>query len=321
VRKRVLSLRGVFGWVAGSPAKSPLGPPFREGEETQPPPFQFLLFSNGGTREILHSPPFPRRGPDGIFSLFLALFLLVFTAQAGADSPRDLVASANELYKAGKVAEALESYGRALELAPDSPEILFNEGNAHFQNGEFEKARDAYGRAALLSENGALKAKAHFNLGCAATSEAVRDSEKAEKKSLGLLDVAVSHYKEALKLDPSYRSEAGRGIESARRIISMIRNKVWVESAPEQGRKRASNASAEDARNSKDEAEAAENASGKQPPVSETPKGMEVKGRPQDIRSKGEHHETPADIIREEGQNSGKLRRRVHTGQTAVKDW
>jgi tetratricopeptide (TPR) repeat protein len=308
-------LRGVFGWVAGSPAKSPLDPPLRKWWEIQRSPVQPPLLFNGG--------------PGGILSLFLVLLLLVFTAQAGADSPRDLVALANELYKAGKVVEALESYEKALKLAPDSPEILFDKGNAHFQNGEFEKARDAYGRAALLSENGALKAKAHFNLGCAATSEAIRDSEKAGKKSLALLDVAVMHYKEALRLDSNYRSEAGRGIESARLSILQIREKIQLEAEG------AADLLADGPPRNRDVAERTENASEQPPSGNEIQKGTEEYAGPQEIGSQGpqitdatreiealgEPLETPADILHEEAENSETFRRSFYIGDAAGRNW
>ena len=259
-------------------------------------------------------------------NLFLSLIFLwlLFPAQAGADPSSDLVGSGNGFYRAGKLAEALESYDGALKLAPDSPEILFDKGNAHFRSGEFEVAREEYGRAALLSGEGTLKAKAHFNFGCAANSEAVRDSEKADKKALQLLDLAIAHYKEARKLDSQYRSEAGRAIEIARRTISMIQNKVWVEKTPGQGIKRAP-----ESRDDKSEVEPARNTTDQ--PEGETSGKADVKETPREalVRESAIHgneaprsdRETPAEVVQDEYKNSGKFRRFRKTDHSTVKDW
>lgn len=256
------------------------------------------------------------------------MLLLIFCpAQAGTDSPRDLAASGNRSYQAGNFAEALESYDRALELMPDCPEILFDKGNAHFLNGQFEKARDAYGRSAQLSADRALKAKAHFNSACAAARQALGDSEISDRKCLALLDLSISQYREALRLDAGYRRQAGRGIEIARLAILRIREKVWVQAAPsEQSRNRGLNGSTGDTEHDGTGAESAENAPNRPPSGSEIPGGMEVRGnqqgaRGEDGQSQSELRETPADIMREEAEDSAKFRRSFHVGGNAGKDW
>jgi tetratricopeptide (TPR) repeat protein len=286
----------------------------------QPTACQPSPFPNGGTRELVNSPPLREGVPGGILFpsleiLLFLVFLFASTAGANATSPRDLLASAKEFYEVGKFSEAMELYDRALELMPDSPEILFNKGNAHFQRGEFEKARHAYGRAALLSENRALEAKAHFNMGCAAGREALQ-GDKSEREALELIDRCIRHYKEALRLDAGYRSEAGRGIESARLATFRIREKVRPDPSSKNRDKTLPDGSTEDSQNAKTGVGAG-NASG-QPPL-ESPEqqstGTKYKsGQPSP-------RETPADIMREEAENSGKFRRSVSSGNTARKDW
>ena len=49
--------------------------------------------------------------------------------------------------KEGKAADALEAYGRALEIKPDSSELLSNMGIAAERAGDAEKAETFYRRA------------------------------------------------------------------------------------------------------------------------------------------------------------------------------
>jgi Ca-activated chloride channel homolog len=253
--------------------------------------------------------------PSGFFVMLLVILLPIFAAQAAEGSPRDLVASGNELYKTGRFSEALELYDRALELMPDSLEILFNKGNAYFQSGEFEKARDAYEAVALQTGNKALKAKAHFNLGCAANREALQ-SDKSEQEALELINLCIRHYKEALKLDSDYRSEAGRGIESARLATFRIQEKIRPDHDSKQRDRSIPADSADDSQDKKDKSDHAGNAAGQQLPVSpDQQPGAKYKPKEPEPR------ETPADIMREEAEDSGKFRRSSSIGNTAGKDW
>jgi len=250
-----------------------------------------------------------------ILFLFLVLLLPVLTTQAAAASPRDLVASGNERYKEAKFSGALEFYDRALELMPDSPEILFNKGNAHFQNGEFEKARDAYERTALLSGSEALKAKAHFNLGCAANREALQ-GDKSEREALELIDLCIRNYKEAQELDSNYRSEAGRGIESARLATFRIREKIRFDPSSKQRDQTQPDGSVDDSQDSKGKPQSAGNA-----PGMSLPEGSDQRTGPKLKPEEPAPRETPADIMREEAENSGNFRRSSSGGDTARKDW
>ena len=57
--------------------------------------------------------------------------------------------------KAGRIAEALESYETALQLAPANPELHQNRGSAQLIGGNFDDARDSFLTAiGLLLEQG-----------------------------------------------------------------------------------------------------------------------------------------------------------------------
>ncbi len=254
---------------------------------------------------------------QGAAGPILAL-LLVFTAHAGGTSPRDLIASGNRSYGEARFSQALEFYDRALELMPDSPEVLLNKGNAHFQNGEFDKARDAYGRAVMLCRRSPLRAKAEFNLGCAANREALQN-DKSEQEAMELIGLAIRHYKEAVKLDPGYRPEAGRGIESARLAVFRIQEKIRPDATSNNNRDvTIKDDSSDESQRDKTRDEPAGNSPGQLLPENTNRQGSAAKYRQ---RMPGDPRETPADILREEAEDQSKFQRASRSGDAAVKDW
>jgi tetratricopeptide (TPR) repeat protein len=83
-----------------------------------------------------------------LFASFLALVLAgnIF----GAEIPADFSAG-NQLYAAGKFADAAGSYEKLLQTGATSPALLFNYGNAEFKAGHLGKAIAAYQRAAQIT--------------------------------------------------------------------------------------------------------------------------------------------------------------------------
>jgi tetratricopeptide (TPR) repeat protein len=97
-----------------------------------------------------------------------------------------LLGRAVEAHRAGRLPEAVESYRRALALAPRAIEAQFNLGIALAALGRLDEAVAAY-RAALAIHPGAMPV--YVNLG--------RVLEQQEK-----LDGAIDCYRRALALDP-----------------------------------------------------------------------------------------------------------------------
>jgi tetratricopeptide (TPR) repeat protein len=90
--------------------------------------------------------------------------------------------------QAGKAAEALAAYRRAVELAPDFSDAWCNLGTVHFHRGERDEARGCYERA-LAADADHLEA--NFNLAN------LHDDA-------GRRETALHHYKAAVRVDPSF---------------------------------------------------------------------------------------------------------------------
>jgi tetratricopeptide (TPR) repeat protein len=90
--------------------------------------------------------------------------------------------------QAGKAAEALAAYRRAVELAPDFADAWCNLGTVHFHRGERSEARACYERA-LAADPDHLEA--NFNVANLLDDEGRREA-------------ALHHYKVAVRVDPSF---------------------------------------------------------------------------------------------------------------------
>jgi tetratricopeptide (TPR) repeat protein len=90
--------------------------------------------------------------------------------------------------QAGKAAEALAAYRRAVELASDFADAWCNLGTVHFHRGERDDARGCYERAL---EADADHLEANFNLAN------LHDDA-------GRRETALHHYKAAVRVDPSF---------------------------------------------------------------------------------------------------------------------
>lgn len=90
----------------------------------------------------------------------------------------------------GEYEEALEHYGKALELCCDFPMVWNNKGLAHFRLGQFDEAKQAYERAIAINP---LFIKPFSNMGIL-YYELRRDREQAR-----------AWFLKALTLDPNYQ--------------------------------------------------------------------------------------------------------------------
>jgi tetratricopeptide (TPR) repeat protein len=98
------------------------------------------------------------------------------------------------LLQEGRPAEAEMLLRQAVGLRPESA-IYSNLGNALQQLGRLEEAFTAY-RAALATPDGALRAETHNDFGVALARG-------------GRLDEAIVHFKEAVRLNPTYAAAQG----------------------------------------------------------------------------------------------------------------
>ena len=90
--------------------------------------------------------------------------------------------------QAGKAAEALAAYRRAVDLSPDFADAWCNLGTVHFHRGERADARRCYD---LSLEHDADHLEANFNLANLLDDDGRREA-------------ALHHYKAAVRIDPSF---------------------------------------------------------------------------------------------------------------------
>jgi len=83
---------------------------------------------------------------------WLALFsLLAGVLPVRAEAPASAFDAANNLFYAGKFAEAASAYEALIQSGQSSPALFFNLGNARFKSGQIGRAIAAYRRAEQLA--------------------------------------------------------------------------------------------------------------------------------------------------------------------------
>lgn len=107
----------------------------------------------------------------------------------------------NRLYRAGRYAEAVEAYRKALEDGEDTPQLHYNLGTALLRIGRFGDAQSEF-RAALRDVDPELRERTLYNFGNAWMAQSESADPENQRR---LLDSAVVAYKAALRLQPEDR--------------------------------------------------------------------------------------------------------------------
>jgi len=116
--------------------------------------------------------------------LIYTILFLFLTAASVNDARK-----ANEAFRNGNYAEAVELYKKAIGEDPENARLHFNLGNAYARLGNIEEAQAAYGQYKALSENEEQQSLADYNTG----------NIYAEQQKY---DEAIEKYREALKKNP-----------------------------------------------------------------------------------------------------------------------
>lgn len=151
--------------------------------------------------------------------------IIIFCSMAYADSPADLVDMGNKSWVAGDYEDALKKYNEATVDDPESPYIYFNKGTAFYKKGNYSDAVYAFEKAALKSKDPLMESKSRFNLGNCAFREAERQMDSDLKKSLEYCEKSITHFHDALKLDPEL-NEAAENIEIVRLVMKNILDEI-----------------------------------------------------------------------------------------------
>jgi tetratricopeptide (TPR) repeat protein len=153
------------------------------------------------------------------------LVTILFSPGIYADSTADLVDMGNKSWVAGDYEDALKKYNEATVDDPESPYIYFNKGTAFYKKGNYSDAVYAFEKAALKSREPGMESKSMFNLGNCAFREAERQMDSDLKKSLEYCEKSITHYHDALKLDPGL-NEASENIEIVRLVMKNILDEI-----------------------------------------------------------------------------------------------
>jgi tetratricopeptide (TPR) repeat protein len=127
--------------------------------------------------------------------IYIVLFL-VFTAFTN-----DEARQANSAFEEGNYEKAEELYKTAIEATPDNYKLYFNLGNAQAKQGKIEEAIESFMEFRSLAESPGDKSLAEYNIGTL-----LAEDQKWKP--------AATHFKNALKLDPSDH-DAKHNYESA----------------------------------------------------------------------------------------------------------
>ncbi len=151
----------------------------------------------------------------------------IYTPMAHAASAKSLVEKGNKAYAEGDVNTALQAYTEAQEKLPDDAIIAFNRGVAQYQQGNYAEAQKAFSDA-MKSDDTALQAAAHHNLGnCLVQSAQQQMKEMQQEPQKGmdagkeLLKQSIPAYRKALELDPKLMA-AAKNIEFTRAQIQQL---------------------------------------------------------------------------------------------------
>jgi Ca-activated chloride channel family protein len=152
------------------------------------------------------------------------MFLWSTAAVCVAKEPpaSEMVRRGNAALRAGKYDEAMKAYKQAEVSQPESPQLKYNQGLIQYRQRDFAKARDLFGQA-LSTRDLDLEARAHFNLGDCAYSQAL-EKLKSYDEAIKLAREAIGYYRQALELKPDDR-DARANIETAQLLIKDLQDR------------------------------------------------------------------------------------------------
>ncbi len=153
------------------------------------------------------------------------LLALLVPAPAVADEleqQREIIGQGNELYAAGKYAEALERYASIERPDPRvAAELLFDQAAAHYMTGQLDEARELWTRAAPLRD-ARFEAACRYNLGNCDYAAALQALQKQDTAAAGAaIEKAMANYADALRLRPDF-TDARANLELAAQLKKMI---------------------------------------------------------------------------------------------------
>jgi Ca-activated chloride channel family protein len=246
----------------------------------------------------------------------LSFGLAVAATLAGADAAlatstseaRRAAAEAIAALKAGEYDDALDGLREAEVMLPDMPELIYNQAVAEYRLGNYDAAREHFNRA-LVTRDLDLEQRIKFNLGNCAYAEALErltDLPGAIEKAR----VAISHYQDALELDP-LDNDARANIETANLLIRDLLDKKKKEEEEKQQQQQPQQNQTSQPSEDQQQQQQQQSQQGEQPPEeqpqqgeneSEQPEQPEQQGQPQPQPSPDEQEQEDGNEEQQQGQ-------------------
>jgi Ca-activated chloride channel family protein len=133
-----------------------------------------------------------------------------------------------DAYRTGKFEDAYSQFQQTLKSHPQSraeDKLQFDSGAAAYKLKDYSKALESFSQA-LLSRDGALQSKGHYNLGNTLYQRG--ETQKSDDKKLSDWTNALNHYEQTMKLEPQNK-EAKDNYDYVKRKIEELKNKKQQE--------------------------------------------------------------------------------------------
>ncbi len=141
-------------------------------------------------------------------------------AQPSTD-PAVQINQANRLLEQGDYEQAIGIYQRVTPTNTQQRDRLtYNLGVAQFRQGDVAAAAAAFETASRSNET-SLAAKARYNLGNVSYTQALEAIKNGDQAATEQLELAITHYRSALRLDNSL-DDARANLELAQRLLSEL---------------------------------------------------------------------------------------------------
>ncbi len=134
-------------------------------------------------------------------NIILGCFCIIASCSiVEAASPRRAVNEGNRYYKQGDYQASRLKYEEALAKNPESDIVNFNLGTAFYREKEYEHSSNHFQKV-LLTDDGGLKERAHYNLGNALYKLGMSHTESDINTAISSLENSLNQYKRALSIN------------------------------------------------------------------------------------------------------------------------
>lgn len=151
------------------------------------------------------------------------MFMLVITAGDAAASKSGDIRAGQQSYTQGDYDAAITHYERALQKDPESDVINYDLGTAYYKTENYPQAINHLQKS-LLTDNPALRERAHYNLGNSFFKSGQFKEQSGVNSAVSSLEQAVSQYENALKLDQKDQ-DAHYNLDLAKRELERLKQK------------------------------------------------------------------------------------------------